>query len=68
MRILVIGGTGYLGSKIALEAKRAGHEVVALVRTNSDATKLESLGAVIVRGDITDTGSLPSASKASTPL
>jgi uncharacterized protein YbjT (DUF2867 family) len=63
MRILVIGGTGYLGSKIALEAKHAGHEVVALVRANSDATKLESLGADIVRGDITDTRSLPPAFK-----
>lgn len=61
MKVLVVGGTGYLGSKIALEANRAGHEVVALVRESSDASPLERLGATIVRGDITNPCTLPSA-------
>ena len=61
MRTLVIGGTGYLGGKIALEAKHPGHEVIALVRANSDTSKLEQLGVAIVRGDITDPHTLPAA-------
>lgn len=61
MRTLVIGGTGYLGGKIALEAIKSGHEVLALVRPNSDTSKLEQLGVTIIRGDITDPHSLPSA-------
>lgn len=61
MRILVIGGTGYLGSKIAGEAIRAGHEVSALVRATSDANGLKHAGVSIIHGDITDAHTLPSA-------
>lgn len=61
MRTLVIGGTGYLGGKIVLEAIKSRHEVLALVRPNSDTSKLEQLGVAIVRGDITDPHTLPSA-------
>jgi uncharacterized protein YbjT (DUF2867 family) len=61
MKVLIVGGTGYLGSKIAKSANRAGHEVFALVRESSDASPLERLGATIVRGDITDPRTLPLA-------
>jgi uncharacterized protein YbjT (DUF2867 family) len=61
MRTLIIGGTGYLGGKIVLEAIKSGHEVLALVRPNSDTSKLEQLGVAIIRGDITDPHSLSSA-------
>jgi len=61
MKVLIVGGTGYLGSKIAKEVNRAGHEVVALVRESSDASPLEQIGATIVRGDITDPRTLPLA-------
>lgn len=61
MRTLVIGGTGYLGGKIVLEAIKSGHEVLALVRPNSNTSKLKQLGVAIVRGDITDPHTLPSA-------
>ncbi len=54
MRTLIIGGTGYLGGKIALEAIKSGHEAIALVRPNSDTSKLEGLGVTTVRGDITE--------------
>ena len=61
LRVLLIGGTGYLGGKIAREAKSNGHELVALVREGSDAGRLEQLGATIVRGDMTDPRSLAAA-------
>jgi len=61
MKVLIVGGTGYLGSKIAKEVNRAGHEVVAVVRESSDASPLEQIGATIVRGDITDPRTLPLA-------
>ena len=53
MRILIVGGTGNLGYKIATEAKKSAHTISALVRESSDASKLEELGATILRGDIT---------------
>lgn len=61
MRVLIIGGTGYLGSKITHQAKRNGHEIVALVRDGSNASQLEQLGATIVRGDMTNPRTLPLA-------
>jgi uncharacterized protein YbjT (DUF2867 family) len=61
MRVLVIGGTGHLGGKIAREALGAGHDVVALVRPSSDASALARAGATIVRGDVTDAQTLPPA-------
>jgi uncharacterized protein YbjT (DUF2867 family) len=61
MRVLIIGGTGSLGGKIAHQAQHNGHEIVALVREGSDASKLEQLGATIVRGDMTNPHTLPSA-------
>jgi putative NADH-flavin reductase len=41
MKILMVGGAVYLGGRIALEAKRAGHSIVALVRESSEASLLE---------------------------
>ncbi len=61
MRVLIIGGTGYLGGKIARAAAHADHDIVALVRPQSDAAALEGLGAAVVRGDITDPRTLPAA-------
>lgn len=61
MRVLIVGGTGYLGGKIARLAKADGHDVVALVREGSDASALEQLRATIVRGDMTDPRTLAGA-------
>lgn len=36
MKITIIGGTGWLGAEIALEAKNRGHEVVAVSRHPED--------------------------------
>ncbi|MHC6220806.1 SDR family oxidoreductase [Arthrobacter sp. MMS24-S77] len=59
--VLVVGGTGMLGSQVASRLLAAGKQVRALVRPGSDASRLEELGATIARGDMMDPESLVSA-------
>jgi nucleoside-diphosphate-sugar epimerase len=51
---LVTGGTGLLGSHIAERLVAAGARVRALVRPGSQTQYLESLGAELVTGDLSD--------------
>ncbi len=59
--VLVTGATGFIGSHVAEALLRRGDRVVALVRPNADAAFLESCGATIARGDLTDPMSLTAA-------
>ena len=59
--ILVVGGSGDLGSRIVRRLRDADHEVRCLVRPRTDAGPLRDLGAEVVRGDLTDPTSLPTA-------
>ena len=52
-RIVVLGAAGQSGSRIAHEAARRGHEVVALARSVGQLTDLP-LGVRVVAGDATD--------------
>ncbi len=52
-RVLVTGATGLLGSHLAERLSRRGEIVRALVRPGSPTEFLESIGAEIVRGDLT---------------
>lgn len=61
MRILITGGTGYLGRAVTRELSRAGHEVIGLVRTEEKAELLRRLGATPLPGDIADASRLASA-------
>jgi uncharacterized protein YbjT (DUF2867 family) len=56
--ILLCGGTGLLGSRIAEGLAQRGVAFRALVRPGTDAAHLEGMGASIVRGDLRDLPSL----------
>ena len=59
--VLVVGGTGAVGSQVVKELLRLGKTVRALVRPASDASKLEAQGVTIMRGDMLDLPSLVQA-------
>ncbi len=59
MKLLVTGGTGFIGSHLAEEGRRRGAEVVVLGLTDrpeeqANAELLSRLGAEVVSGSITD--------------
>lgn len=54
MRIFLTGGTGLLGSHIAERLRARGDQVVALVRSSSDSSHLESIGCDMVVGTLED--------------
>lgn len=59
--ILVVGGTGFLGGLIADTLIAKGENVRALVRPQSDGTRLERAGAEIAAGDLKAPASLEAA-------
>jgi len=58
MKSFVTGGAGFLGSGVVSRLLERGDEVVALARSEQSATTLTRLGAVPVRGDISDARTL----------
>lgn len=60
-RVLVVGATGDLGSRIVRLLLRSGHDVRYLARAGSNDRPLRDLGAVPVPGELTDPASLRSA-------
>jgi dihydroflavonol-4-reductase len=61
MLTLVTGATGYLGVDLVQALRGQGRQVRALVRSDAGAARLADTGVEIVRGDVTDADSLPSA-------
>ena len=61
MKVLVTGGTGFIGPKVVHALRAQGHDVRALVRRPDRATQLAALGAELVAGDVTDPASLRAA-------
>ncbi|MGA2615490.1 MAG: SDR family oxidoreductase [Spirochaetia bacterium] len=59
--VLVVGGTGHLGSRVVRELLARGKRVRALVREGTDAQQLEEKGVEIVRGNMLDPPSLSRA-------
>jgi nucleoside-diphosphate-sugar epimerase len=61
MRIFVTGASGWIGSAVVPELLSAGHEVVGLARSDASAQRLESVGALVQRGDLDDPDDLAKA-------
>jgi len=54
MRLLITGGSGFLGGYVLREASRRGHETVALARNPAAALAVADLGAQPVTGNLDD--------------
>jgi nucleoside-diphosphate-sugar epimerase len=73
MRLLVTGGTGFIGSHLALEGRRRGAEVVVLglddrPEEQANITLLSGAGVEIVPGSITDAARCAEAARGATHL
>lgn len=58
-RVLITGGTGFIGSRLALRCREEGHAVRVLAQENTEAEsanrkRLEDHGVEVVLGSITD--------------
>ena len=50
-KLFVLGGTGFIGQEVVVQAVAAGHTVHALARSGASAAALGALGAQVVRGE-----------------
>lgn len=64
MKVFVTGGSGYIGRRTLRALAGRGIEVTALVRSDASAEVVAALGAVPVRGELTDTEVLRDAARA----
>jgi uncharacterized protein YbjT (DUF2867 family) len=58
MRLLVTGGSGFLGGFVLAEAARRGHSCVALTRSAAAARSVAARGATPLVGDLDDAAAL----------
>jgi len=61
VKLLVTGGSGFLGGFVVREALAAGHTVLAMSRSSASAETVTRLGARPVPGDLDDPASLDEA-------
>jgi uncharacterized protein YbjT (DUF2867 family) len=61
VRLLVTGGSGFLGGYVLREAAARGHETVALARSERAAAAVTELGAKALPGDLGDDAGLAAA-------
>jgi nucleoside-diphosphate-sugar epimerase len=54
MKVLITGGSGYLGQATIRALQRHGHQAVALARSDDADRVVTELGATVVRGGLTD--------------
>jgi NADH dehydrogenase len=66
VKVLITGGTGFIGPKIVHALRTKGFDVRALARTPTRASRLAGWGAEVVAGDVTDPVSLGAAASGCT--
>jgi dihydroflavonol-4-reductase len=54
VKAFITGGTGFIGTHLIKRLAQDDHELYCLVRKTSDVRTLESVGATLVTGDVTD--------------
>ncbi len=57
-KIFIIGASGYIGRVVTEKALQAGHQVVALARSDEAVAKLPPGEVSVVRGDLEDISAL----------
>ena len=61
MRVFVTGGSGFIGPAVVRALLHRGHEVVCLLRSTSDTTRLDGLPIARAMGDVLDSESIRAA-------
>ncbi|WP_432935787.1 NAD-dependent epimerase/dehydratase family protein [Kribbella sp. CA-253562] len=67
MRVLVAGATGAMGAQLVPRLVAAGHEVFAMIRKESDKSRMSQLGAVPVVADALDRAAVEAAVREAAP-
>lgn len=55
MKVMILGGSGSIGSGVVPEFLRSGHEVLAVSRSEAADRHLQAMGAETIRGSLTET-------------
>jgi dihydroflavonol-4-reductase len=58
VKVFITGGTGFIGTYLVERLARDDHELRCLVRKTSDVRALETVGATLITGDVTDKASM----------
>jgi nucleoside-diphosphate-sugar epimerase len=61
VRVCLTGGTGFIGGATAIRLLERRHALVLLARSRDRASRLESMGAKVIEGDLLDPGAVASA-------
>lgn len=61
MKILITGGTGFIGTHLVQRVAQTEHQITCLVRKGSNSATLKRLDVALVNGDMTDPDSLNTA-------
>lgn len=59
--VVITGASGYIGTAVVRQLVERGDTVIALVRSDAAAEKVEALGATALRGELTDSETLTQA-------